>query len=275
MNRSFNATLYFYDMRTILLLLSIAITSSIMAQNKVRFVEAGPQFTYHYSVDLGMSPLRYQGPSGGMWLGNYKYKNQVTEIFRLQGQYGTAAPSNKASSANRLHVQFDYHLLVDMPSWGTAKRQVRVGGSWLTLGGMRQHLGYANNNFNFEIATGPAASIQSAWGLHFFKRDWWLQGSLHIPIVAATQRPAYAYGGPAGFYNEEDGYFRQLLNSTTLASWGSYQRVLTQWALQYPLKNGNRVGLVYQWDLYRFSNVPQNPVTVGNHTLSLVTYFNY
>lgn len=256
-------------------LVLLLIAYSLSAQDKVRLVEAGPLFSYRTVVDQGMSPLRYSGPSGGMWLGHYKYKAGITETFRLMGLFGQAKPGNKASTATQFHLQFDYALLADIESWSTAKRNTKVGGSWLTMAGMREHTGYANNNFNFEIATSPAVALQSQWGLRFFARDWWLIGQLHVPVVAATLRPAFAYGGPDGFYNDEDGYIQQLLHSTRIASWGSFQRILTAWALQYPLKNGNRVGLVYQWDYYRLTHEPDNPVASGSHTLSLVTYFNY
>lgn len=241
-----------------------------------RYFKLAPGISYTNVQDLGMSPMIYRGIQANLSLSIQKTKGASLQIWEIAGSYGAVKTTTKASSAIRLNGQINYTILWEVMDKRSERFDFRFGGSFLMQSPTNIHRSYSNNEYNvaFMSSIGPAGHVSMP--LRLLNKQCTLHGTMHLPLIGLTLRPSYAYGGPEGFYDYEEGTeFRDFMESLRVQTIDRFIRMKTRIGLIYPLFNRNRLELGYQWDFFRIRTIPKNRVMSGTHTLYFMTQFNF
>lgn len=221
-----------------------------------------PKETFHLKFGAGlalqtvqddaMSPLRYDGlqgafMAGGEWRG-YRSLHRVDALFWL-GE--TSARSGRVTENYTFAINSGYlhRISQDEAAW-----QWRVGGMLTTWGSFREHLSLINSDFFYDLffSIAPAAAVERKFRL--FKRDWLVDWQVTVPALTYGVRPNYA--GLDAVPPDDDGF--QGWEDAQIGSFNVLQNVKSRIELAYPLKNGNRIGLMYYWDFFNATLEPHD-----------------
>lgn len=215
-------------------------------------LKLGGGFGFQSVRDDAMSPLLYDGIQGALQLSGEWRRSQG--IYRVDGLFWlgeTAAQSGRITENYTFAINSSYlHRL----SQKEASWQWRVGGAVTSWGSFREHLSLINSDFFYELffSIGPTAMAERQF--RFLKRDWLLNWQVIVPALSYGIRPNYsglevAPPDENGFQGWEDAQF---------GSFNILQNIKSQVELAYPLKNGNRIGLLYYWDFFKAELAPHS-----------------
>lgn len=238
------------------------------------FLLFGGGYSYSSGRDASVSPLVYRGHSGVVTAGFYDYRAKGHHKVDIHAAAGMGKPELAHVMHSKMwlyHMQVDYtyvHALYPIPELQT---MLYLGGTWHTNAFIKYHTKYSNNFINYDGATDLAITPMARTRINLFQRQWHLDFRLVIPLVAAYIRPGFANSFPTEILTT-DNNFKGFLKSIAIAGWGNYQRLQTQLALNYFLKNGNSLMLSYRWDYYHINSV--NEVKQAFHTIAITTNFN-
>lgn len=250
----------------------------VQAQEPVaeRFFNLAPGVGFTAAQDLGMTPMVFSGAGPQLELSVQKRKKTFSQSWQVVLEYASVRTQSKSSVADRVNAQINYTALWDVLKNKSERLDFRFGVSFLNQIPTLIHRSYYNNNYNFAFMSslGPAGYIEMP--LKLLNRDCKLHGTIDLPLIAAIERPAFAYGGPAGFYDYEKGKeLRDAWQSLEVHSLDAFLRIKTRVALSYPLFNKNRLEIGYDWDFYRINTIPENRVASGRHGFYFMTQFNF
>ncbi len=200
--------------------------------------------------DDAMSPLTYDGTqiafqTGGEWRGA-KSLHRLDALFWL-GE--TSASSGRTTENYTFAINGGYLHNLSKPE---AAWQWRLGGVITTWGSFRDHQSLINSDFFYDLffSIGPSATVERNFKL--FKRNWILDWQLTVPALTYGVRPTYS--GLDAAPPDENGF--QGWEDAQIGSFDILQNVKSCIELAYPLKNGNRLGLMYYWDFFNASLEP-------------------
>jgi hypothetical protein len=234
--------------------------------SKPFYLTLGAGTSYQALRDQAMSPLLYDGFQLASYAGFDQYLpgglHRLDMFFWFGG--GSAASGrtteNYSFAANGGYL---FNLKTRSPAW-----QARLGGQLTTWGSFRYHTSLTNSNtfYEFFIGLGPAATLGRDF--RFLKRKWHIGGQLNVPLLVAGARPSYI-GLEKAPFDDEDVF--PDLKYMRLGSLDIVQNVKTRFELVMPLKRGNRISLLYYWDIYRSGLSPQ-PVTQSMQSLQFLLH---
>ncbi|MDX1940321.1 MAG: hypothetical protein SFU99_07205 [Saprospiraceae bacterium] len=221
-----------------------------------------PKSTFHLKLgggfglqtvrDNAMSPLQYDGIQGAFQAAGEWRRPQG--LYRLDGLFwlGEASAVSGGTTNNySFAVNGGYlHRL----SKEDARWQWRVGPAITTWGSFREHLSLINSDFFYDLffSLGPSGMVEREF--RFFKRDWFVNWQITIPALTYGVRPNYS--GLEVVPPDEEGF--QGWEDAQFGSFNILQNVKSQIELAYPLKNGNRLGLLYFWDFFKSDLEPHS-----------------
>lgn len=229
----------------------------------------GAGFGYQTLRDGAMSPLLYDGIALGAYAGADWRKPrshwQVDGLFWL----GQVSSERSGASADSYTFAINGSYLKQLHPGKMSKWQPSLGGALTTWGSFRSHASLVNSDFFYDLffSLGPSGSMEHRFRM--LHRDWILNWQLTVPIVTYGLRPNFSGldevppddNSFQGFKNAQFGSFNVLNN------------VKSKIELAYPLKNGNRIGLLYYWDFYQ-SNIKPHAVKQAMQSVQLNLHFS-
>ncbi len=270
--------IYFYHKQNTMYRIVIFMLFSLVFSYAQAQEAEKPKETFHLKLGAGaarqtvrddaMSPLIYHGVQGtfqigGEWRG-YRSLHRVDALFWL----GEASAESGRTTENytfAINGGYLHRISQDEAAW-----QWRVGGMLTTWGSFRDHQSLINSDYFYDVffSIGPAASVERRFVL--FKRDWLVDWQLTVPVLTYGVRPTYS--GLDAVPPDDEGFAGW--DDPEIGSLNLLQNVKSRIELAYPLKNGNRVGLVYYWDFFHASMGPHE-VLQSLQSLSLNLHFKF
>lgn len=208
--------------------------------------------------DQAMSPLLYSGFQGAFQLGFDAERPKGLHRMDAWFWYGTTTAGSGRNTQNYTFA-INGSYLRQLPA-----TPIRLGGAFTFWGSFREHQTLVNSYFFYDVffALGPTVSaVRSIQVLH---RKWQLDGQLGIPLLTLGARPAYSGLEAIPFTHDDFPDLKYL----RVGSLNLLQNVKLRLEIIYPLKRGNRLSLLYFWDIYRTTVSPQ-PVTHSMETLQI------
>lgn len=222
----------------------------------------GTGASYQFARDRGMSSLRYQGVQTASQA-EILWKRSRNE-HRLVGRfdYGTLEAERNGSEVTAYRGGGYYRFLQNGPRFWKNRLQVSYGGSLDGFWNLRYHTGYSNNAYNNEFYLSLAPVAQIEFPFRFLKQQFKLSYTAHLPLATYVVRQGFSGTYFDAFVNEEVDGVKGALQSGYMSGWGTFKRFYSEFGLEYTLKNGNGMRLVYTWDYYRLDS-RYNPVEAG------------
>ncbi len=196
--------------------------------------------------DDAMSPLQYDGIQGALQMSG-EWRRSQQGFYRVDGLFWlgeTSAQSGRITENYTFAINSSYlHCFSPKEAFW----QWRIGGALTTWGSFREHLSLINSDFFYDLffSLGPSAMVEREF--RFFKRDWLVNWQVTIPALTYGLRPNYS--GLEVAPPDENGF--QGWKDAQFGSFNILQNVKSQIELAYPLKNGNRLGIMYYWDFFK------------------------
>lgn len=236
-----------------------------------RYLNIGPGFSYQKVKDLGMSRMMYRGPAFTGYTGYHfhteKFRSDL-DVYLFAGE--ARAASGAAAGLYKAELNYAYLRKLNF-SFHDVKWL--AGGAVTNAGSVRQRYGYSNNAFGFDYFA-AIHLVASAWrDLDVKGRHLEIGWGLSVPVVALALRPAYVFPGPPEFYDMELDYVRSTLKSFNTVSWGKYFKVQSSLTANYFLQNGNALSLTYRWEYYNYDAIPENELWAASHSFIFATKF--
>ncbi len=214
-----------------------------------------PQHTFHLKLgggfglqtvrDDAMSPLQYDGIQGAFQAAAEWHRPK--SLYRMDGLFwlGETSAASGGTTENytfAVNGSYLYRISATESRW-----QWRAGAALTTWGSFREHLSLINSDFFYDLffSLGPSAMVEREF--RFFKRDWLVNWQVTIPALTYGVRPNYS--GLEVAPPDENGF--QGWKDAQFGSFNILQNVKSQIELAYPLKNGNRLGIMYYWDFFK------------------------
>ena len=250
----------------------------VKAQEKERYIVAGPGWSFTSVQDYGMSPLIYGGHNFWLHLGYNKFTSKVNNLvdgYMRVGYVQTINNDETPASALYFKTDIDYRHERAIPGLSNNKYQFLLGGEWNNTFGMRLNSAYSNNALNYEVITslGVAPTLKTSYEIFNHQVDLGLR--LTIPLIAAVIRPGYSSTQPEAFITE-DKYFKALLKSFNVVSWGNYFRLKSGISATYHFNNNNNaIRLTYLWDYFSYDKIPENRIRTGIQGLNVTTLLSF
>lgn len=195
--------------------------------------------------DEAMSLLQYDGTQGafqaaGEWR-RPKGLYRVDGLFWL-GENAAASGRTTQNYTFTINGSYLHRISKDEARW-----QWRVGGALTNWGSFREHQSLINSDFFYDLffSVGPSAMVERQF--RFLKRDWLINWQVIVPALTYGVRPNYS--GLEVAPPDEEGF--QGWDDAQLGSFNILQNIKSHIELAYPLKNGNRLGLLYYWDFFK------------------------
>lgn len=250
----------------------VALTS-VLAQEA-----SAPEKSFHLKLGTGlalqtvkddaMSPLTYDGTqiafqTGGEWRVP-KGLHRVDALFWL-GE--ASAESGRTTENYTFAINGGYLHRISKPE---ATWNMHLGGMITTWGSFRDHQSLINSDFFYDLffSIGPSASLERNFQL--FKREWILDWQLTLPALTYGVRPSYS--GLDSVPPDKDGF--QGWEDAQIGSFDMLQNVKSRIELAYPLKNGNRLGLMYYWDFFN-ANLEPHAVIQAMQSIQFNLHFKF
>lgn len=258
-------------MRYLSLLFFVFSLRSLAAQEAVSSAASfhfkfGGGFGYQTLRDDAMSPLLYQGAEIAAYAGLEWRKTK--SIWQLDGFFWYGQPSSDRSGAymdtysTAWNVSYLRHLQL-------SKWQVSVGGALTNWASFREHVSLINSDYFYDIFLSLAPSVQLERNFHFLKRDWLLSGQLTVPVLTYGLRPNFS-GLDETPPNDDS--VQTAFDAAQIGSFDVLTNIRSRLELAYPLKNGNRIGLLYYWDFFQ-SDIEPHSVQQAMQSVQLNLHF--
>lgn len=240
-------------------------------------------------VDQLTSPRVYNGPIGALSLGyeEIKTKRMYVSDFMLQaGLPDDGSPSWGQNSANT--ITFRWNM-----AWMWALRDADKALQWyagpalIQYAAIRINPGHGNAAVGYEQSYNLGGRSRLEYRLPLQTRrdyQWWifkvrkvesrmlrLGWELDLPLFGWQFRPPYN-GILEGVGNDPIGVGAQdILNNSRMEFLGSYFHLNSHFYVRYPLRNGNRLQLGYNWMGYsrNYNDMPVRQAS-GAFTASIM-----
>lgn len=266
---------------SLLLLISLLLTRErVGAQTlalKPRHFNLGVGGALPKFLDESFSVLRYQGYAASVVGGLTWAKPDTTarHIGYVRFDYGQMSAFSFAFAdlnSFRFEGYYAYEWLVK-PLWRDRLRWYaggNIGGLWT----LWQFQSYSNNAFNnsFYVSLSPQTTFEYPFQL--WKRNFQVSYSAFLPLLTFAIRPSYGTTRFSEFLDDErDESVRQFIESGRLASLNNFFRYSNTFALEYALRNTNRLRLSYTWNFVRYTE--PRLVQAASHNITLAVMFNF
>ena len=264
----------------VIFLAAVFITHLTSAQSlpfKPRHFNLGIGATLPKFLDESSSALRYQGyaasvATGLVWARPDTTARHIVNARFDYGQMSAFAFRFADVNAFRFEGNYAYERLVK-PLWKD-RLLWYVGGSFNGLWTLWQFQNFSNNAYNnsFYFSLSPQTTIEYPFKL--WKRNFQVSYSAFLPLLTFAVRPSYGTTRFPEFLDDErDEPVRQFLESGQLTSLNHFFRYSNTLALEYTLRNTNRLRFSYTWNFVRY-NEPRL-VKSASHNITLSTMFNF
>ena len=228
-------------------------------------------------LDESSSALRYQGyaasvTSGLVWNRPDTTARHLAHVRFDYGQMSAFDITSPTLNSFRLETNYAYERQM-RPLW---KERLRwyVGGSVNGLWTLWQFQNFSNNAFNnsFYFSLSPQTTIEYPFRL--WRRSFQVSYSAFLPLLTFALRPAYGTTRLPEFLDEErDEPVRQFLGSGRFTSLNRFFRYSNTIALEYALRNTNRLRLSYTWNFVRYDE--PRLVQSASHNITIAAMFNF
>lgn len=240
-------------------------------------------------VDQLTSPRIFSGPMGAMSLGyeEIKSKRMFVSDFMLQGSIADdATPSWGQNIANVIAFRWNMAWMWSLRDADKAL-QWYAGPALLQYAAIRINPGHGNAAVGYEQSYNLGGRSRLEYRLPLQTRrdyQWWifkvrkvesrmlrLGWELDLPLFGWQFRPPYN-GLLEGVGNDAIAVGAQdIINNSRMELLGSYFHLNSHFYLRYPLRNGNRLQLGYNWMGYsrNYNDMPVRQAS-GAFTASLM-----
>ncbi len=260
-----------------IILLFFFLIGPLLSRAQDAYFSTGLGGTYTLFDDEGLSDLPYEG--GGIqyfnaveWEGKSAYKK-----IALRMQAGLLSPVKKNGTG--IHSLLDvtyrqlYHNACPASPW-----QLNFGPVASLYVNQVLQSSYANNVIHpfWDLTVGVAA--RAVRPFYLMKRKWDFILNAELPLAGLALRPDYAYAAPRGFYIFPEEPIKAIKESLVKVYPPKLLRIKTSVELDYIIKNGNRIGLAYQWEfgaLKGTANDRINPARAAGHGILFYLKFNF
>lgn len=219
-------------------------------------------------VDELSSPRRFSGVAASSWLGYEKQRTNRLFVTDFATQLSLASDNASNWSPNQAQaLVFRWNL-----AWMWATREADKALQWyvgpvlLQYGAVRINTAHGNGAVAYEQSYNVGGRSRLEYRLPLQTRrdyQWWifkvrkvetravrLGWELDLPVFGWQFRPPYN-GILDGVGNDPIGAgARDMLNNSRLEVAGQYFYLNNHFYLRYPLRNGNRLQLSYNWQAY-------------------------
>ena len=261
-------------------LLSLTCLTTISAQSlpfKPRHFKLGVGGSLPTFLDESFSALRYRGYAASVTTGLVWARPDTTarHVAHVRFDYGQMSAFSFALAdlnSFRLETNYTYEQQIK-PLWKDRLRWY-VGGSFNGLWTLWQFQNFSNNAFNnsFYFSLSPQTTLEYPFRL--WKRSFQVSYSAFLPLLTFAVRPAYGTTRLPEFLDEErDEPTQQFLGSGRLTSLNRFFRYSNTIALEYALRNTNRLRLSYTWNFVRYDE--PRLVQSASHNVTIATLFNF
>jgi hypothetical protein len=251
----------------------LAIGSLFAQEDSIRqstvHLKFGAGIGYQTLRDAAMSPLLYNGIQIGGYAG--AEWRRATGIFQVDGLFWLGETDSEQSRARTDNYTFAVNgsYLWQLHPAHESQWHCYLGGALTSWGSFRDHASLPNSDYFYDLffSLGPSGAIEYDFSL--LGRDWKLSGQLTVPVLTYGLRPNYSG------LNEsppDDKSFATELEAAQIGSFNILTNVKSRLELVYPLKNGNRFGLLYYWDFYN-ANIEPHPVRQAMQSVQLNLHF--
>lgn len=250
------------------------------AQNrpfKPRHFNLGVGYTLPKFLDESSPALRYQGHAGSVAAGLHwsRPDTAARHVGDIRFDYGLMSAFAFAfADVNFYRFEGNYRYEKQVRSLWNNRLRWFVGGSFNGLWTLWQFQNFSNNAFNnsFYFSLSPHSTLEFPFRL--WRRNFQLSYSAFLPLLTFAIRPSYGTTRFPGFLDDErDEPIRQFLGSGRLTTLNNFFRYSNTLALEYALRNTNRLRLSYTWNYVRY-NEPRL-VQSASHNITLSTMFNF
>ncbi len=218
--------------------------------------------------DQAMSPLLYDGLQLALQ-GGFDLRG-ARSLYRVDGLFWVG--ETEAERSGRTTENYSYAVnssYLRRVSREEKKWAWQVGGAITNWGSFRDHQSLINSDFFYDLffSVGATAALQHQF--RFFRREWHVEWQLIVPALTFGLRPNYIGldAAPPG-----EGSF-ETFTEAALTSFNGLQNVKSRFELAYPLRNGNRLGLMYYWDFFNTSIGP-HPARQSMQSLQFNLHFS-
>ncbi len=262
------------------ILLFASVPNVAVAQDadlKPRHIQLGVGYTLPKFLDESSSALQYQGHAGSVTAGLHwaNPDGSARHVGNIRFDYGQmAAFEFEFADVNFFRFEGNYRyekrirtLLNDRVRWF-------VGGSFGGLWTLWEFTGYSNNAFNnsFYFSLSPHTTLEYPFRL--WNRRFQVSYAAFVPLLTLAMRPSYGTTLLPEFLDDErDEPVQQFLGSGQFASLNRLFRYSNTLALEYSLRNTNRLRLSYTWNYVRYDE--PRLVQSASHNITLSTMFNF
>lgn len=260
-----------------LVLFSFTQSSAQTVNFKPRHFNLGVGYTLPKFLDESFSALRYQGHAGSVTAGVTWAKPDTTarHVGHIRFDYGQMSAFSfiyADLTSFRIDGQYVYEkriklLLRDRLRW-------YVGGNVSGLWTLWQFQNFSNNAFDnsFYFSLSPHTTLEYPFRL--WKRSFQVSYAAFLPLLTFAVRPSYGTTRFSQFLDDErDESLRQFVGSGRFATLNHFFRYSSTLALEYALKNTNRLRLAYTWNFVRYDE--PRLVQAASHNITIVTMFNF
>lgn len=229
----------------------------------------GAGFGYQTLRDDAMSPLLYNGVEIGAYAGTEWRRPKG--IFQLDGLFWLGETTAEQSGAYTDNYTFAVNgsYLHQLHPERESRWHCYAGGGITSWGSFRDHISLPNSDYFYDLFFSIAPSGLIEYDFRFLKRDWQLGWQLTIPVLTYGLRPNFSGLDEAP---PDDNSFKKELEAAQIGSFDVLTNVKSRLELVYPLKNGNRFGLLYYWDFYK-SDIEPHSVQQSMQSVQLNLHF--
>ena len=261
-------------------LLLFTCTLSTFAQEKsakTRYVNLGVGYSIPKFLDNSFSTRRYQGRAGSVNAGVYWATPDTTvhHHFTVRFDYGLmSAFAFEFADVNAFRFEGNYQYERYAGSFLNNRVRWYAGGAFNSLWTLWQFENFSNNSLDnsFYFSLSPTTSLEYPFEL--WKRKFRVTWSAFLPLLTVAVRPSYGTTRFSGFLDDDrDEGVQQFLESTQIVTLNRYFRYSNTLALEYYLKNNNRLRLGYTWNYQRYDE--PRLVQSASHNISISTMFNF
>ena len=250
-----------------------------VAQNifKPRHFQLGVGYTRPTFLDESSSALRYQGHAGSVTGGLHWARPDTTarHIGDIRFDYGRmSAFAFEFADVNFFRLEGNYRYEKQVRRILENRVRWYVGGSFDGLWTLWNFDNYSNNAFNnsFYFSLSPHTTLEYPFQL--WQRNFQLSYAAFLPLLTFAVRPSYGTTRLPEFLNDErDEPVQQFFGSGRVTTLNNFFRFSNTIALDYALRNTNRLRLSYTWNYLRY-NEPRL-VKSASHNITLSTMFNF
>lgn len=247
-----------------------ALETSVPSSLNTFHLKFGAGFGYQTLRDDAMSPLLYNGVEIGAYAGAEWRRSKG--IFQLDGLFWFGQTDSKQSGAYTDNYSFAVNgsYLRQLHPSRESRWQCYAGGALTSWGSFREHSSLVNSDYFYDVFLSLGLSGMIEHDFRFFKHDWQVGWQLTVPVLTYGLRPNYSGLDEAP---PDDEGFQSELDAAQIGSFNVLTNVKSRLELIYPLKNGNRIGLLYYWDFYQ-SNIEPHSVKQSMQSVQLNLHFS-